>query len=116
MTASYAFPGGATGVTTASMWSRRLLSLSARYTGSSGSLKIFNYLMPSAYHRLTITRDGRTTHERVPGEATYVHQLRAFAAAVSGDASANLTPPADSIANMTVIDAVYTAAGLSPRG
>ncbi|MGI5241651.1 Gfo/Idh/MocA family protein [Dactylosporangium sp. CA-139066] len=116
MTASYTFPGGATGATTASLWSRRLLSLSARYTGSEGSLKIFNYVMPSAYHRLTVTVAGRTTHERVPGSATYVHQLRAFAAAVAGDASANLTPPPDSIANMTVIDAVYTAAGLTPRG
>ncbi|GAA4256759.1 Gfo/Idh/MocA family protein [Dactylosporangium darangshiense] len=115
MSASYSFASGATGHTTASMWSRRLLSLSARYVGSEGSLKIFNYLMPSAFHRLTITRAGRTTHERVPGAATYVHQLRAFAAAVAGDASANLTPPADSIANMTVIDAVYRAAGLSPR-
>jgi predicted dehydrogenase len=115
MSASYSFASGATGHTTASMWSRRLLSLSARYVGSEGSLKIFNYLMPSAYHRLTVTRAGRTTHERVPGAATYVHQLRAFAAAVAGDASANLTPPADSIANMTVIDAVYRAAGLSPR-
>ncbi len=27
-----------------------------------------------------------------------------------------LTPPADSIANMKVIDDVYTAAGLKPRG
>jgi predicted dehydrogenase len=116
MTAEYGFPSGATGRTVASMWSRRLLSLSARYTAGGGSLKIFNYLMPSAYHRLTISRPGRrTTHERVPGAPTYVHQLRAFAAAVAGTPESNLTPPADSIANMAVIDAVYSAAGLPVR-
>ncbi|MEV8514547.1 Gfo/Idh/MocA family oxidoreductase [Dactylosporangium sp. NPDC051484] len=115
MTAEYRFPGGATGRTVASLWSRRVLSLSASYTGSEGSLKIFNYLMPSAYHRLTLTRAGRTTHERVPGEATYTHQLRAFAAAVL-EGGPNLTPPEDSVRTMELIDAVYRAAGLSPRG
>ncbi|MFG2040139.1 Gfo/Idh/MocA family protein [Dactylosporangium sp. NPDC048998] len=115
MTAEYRFPNGATGRTVASMWSRRLLSISATYTGSEGSLKIFNYLMPSAFHRLTLTRAGRTTHERVPGEATYTHQLRAFAAAVL-DGGPNLTPPEDSVRTMELIDAVYRAAGLSPRG
>ncbi|MFI5907884.1 Gfo/Idh/MocA family protein [Dactylosporangium sp. NPDC051541] len=115
MVADYRFPGGATGRTTASLWSRHVLSLSARYTGTEGSLKIFNYLIPSLYHRLTVTRGGRTTHERVPGELTYRHQLRAFAAAVR-DGGPNLTPPEDSVANMAVIDAVYRAAGLDPRG
>ncbi|WP_426514244.1 Gfo/Idh/MocA family protein [Dactylosporangium sp. McL0621] len=115
MVAEYRFPGGATGRTTASLWSRRVLDLSARYTGSEGSLKIFNYLMPNVYHRLTVTRAGRTTREKVPGEATYVHQLRAFAAAVL-DGGPNLTPPEDSVRTMTVIDAVYRAAGLNVRG
>jgi hypothetical protein len=59
--------------------------------------------------------DGRRTVERVRGEATYTHQLRAFLAAVNGDQAANLTPPADSIATMTLIDAAYTAAGLPVR-
>ncbi|MDQ1380262.1 MAG: hypothetical protein QOJ71_981, partial [Actinomycetota bacterium] len=27
-----------------------------------------------------------------------------------------LTPPADSIANMRVLDAIYVAAGMTPRG
>jgi hypothetical protein len=52
----------------------------------------------------------------VKGGATYDYQLRAFVAAVNGDPAANLTPPADSIATMTLIDATYAAAGLPLRG
>jgi predicted dehydrogenase len=115
MSAEYRLAGGGTGRTTASMWSRRLLGVSARYTGPEGSLRIFNYVMPSAYHRMTVTRGGRRTHERVAGEATYTHQLRAFAAAVL-DGGPNLTPPSDSVRTMELIDAAYRAAGLAPRG
>jgi predicted dehydrogenase len=50
----------------------------------------------------------------VKGEPTYTCQLRAFAAAVL-DGRPVLTPPSDSIANMTVIDAIYEAAGLPLR-
>jgi predicted dehydrogenase len=49
------------------------------------------------------------------GEATYTYQLRAFAAAARGG-PASLTPPEDSIANMTVIDDIYRKAGLPLRG
>ncbi|MEV6931567.1 Gfo/Idh/MocA family oxidoreductase [Dactylosporangium sp. NPDC051485] len=115
MVAEYRFPGGASGRTVASMWSRHLLNVSARYTGSEGSLRIFNYLAPSAFHRLTVHRGGRTSHERVPGGTTYSYQLRAFAAAVAGEGT-NLTPPEDSVRTMRVIDDVYRAAGLPPRG
>ena len=53
--------------------------------------------------------------EKVSGDATYWYQLQAFLNAVGGDASANLTPPPDSVANMKVVDAVYRAAGMEPR-
>ncbi|MET7398791.1 Gfo/Idh/MocA family oxidoreductase [Dactylosporangium sp. NPDC005572] len=114
MVVDYVFPGGATGRTTASLWSRHVLRLSARVTGAKGSLTLFNYLMPSVYHRLTVTIDGRTHRERVPGEATYTHQLRAFADAVLRGGP-NLTPPADAVRTMALIDAAYRAAGLDPR-
>ncbi|WP_238009082.1 Gfo/Idh/MocA family oxidoreductase [Dactylosporangium sp. AC04546] len=114
MVVDYAFPGGATGRTTASLWSRHVLRLSARVTGANGTLKLSNYLMPSVYHRLTVTIDGRTRRERVPGEATYTHQLRAFADAVLRGGP-NLTPPGDAVRTMELIDAAYRAAGLDPR-
>jgi len=115
MVADYRFAGGATGRTVASLWSRRLLALSVRIAGERGTLKVFNFVAPQVYHRLTVTIDGTTRHERVAGQTTYEYQLRAFAAAVSG-ADTNLTPPADSVRTMAVIDAVYRAAGLTPRG
>jgi predicted dehydrogenase len=58
--------------------------------------------------------DSRRRREQFRGEATYVHQLRAFAAAVRGE-PANLTPPADSVVTMSLIDDIYTAAGLPVR-
>jgi hypothetical protein len=61
-----------------------------------------------------VTVGGRRRRERFDREATYTHQLRAFAAAVRGEPT-NLTPPTDSIANMSLIDTIYTLAGLPPR-
>ncbi|HWB35153.1 MAG TPA: hypothetical protein VHA75_03920, partial [Rugosimonospora sp.] len=69
---------------------------------------------PQLWHRLTVTTGGAGRHERVPGEATYVHQLRAFAAAVL-DGGPNLTPASDAVPTMAMIDDAYRAAGLSPR-
>jgi predicted dehydrogenase len=59
------------------------------------------------------TRGSRRV-ERFDKRTTYSHQLDAFAAAVQ-KGEPTLTPPEDSVANMAVIDAIYTAAGLDPR-
>ncbi|GAB3205558.1 Gfo/Idh/MocA family protein [Nocardia tengchongensis] len=115
MTADFRFPSGAEGRITASMWSRSLLRIGLRVEGERGTMKVFNHVLPQAFHRLTVTVDGVTRRERIPGEATYVRQLRAFASAVAG-ADTNLTPPSDSVINMELIDEVYRAAGLEPRG
>ncbi len=56
-----------------------------------------------------------SSSERIAGDATYTHQLRAFAAAVRGEA-AMPTDARDAVANMRVIDAVYETAGLVLRG
>ena len=115
MAASFRFPGGVLGRMTASLWSGQVLRLDAKAVGDQGVMRVFNYVSPQVYNRLTVTADGYTRRERVSGESTYTHQLRAFAAAVRhGDPV--LTTPEDAVANMAVIDAVYRAAGLSPRG
>ena len=116
MTATFVFAGGATGRVTASMWSRTLLRMSAKVVGERGTMTVFNPFMPHVFHRLKVTVGGRTRRERVPGEATYIHQLRAFAAAADGDPAANLTPPEDAVVTMGLIDEIYRAAGLPPRG
>jgi predicted dehydrogenase len=94
MRAELSFPSGHTGRITCSMWSRSLLQTSLRVTGD---------------------RDGTTRTERFSRRPTYEYQLEAFCGAVlRGEPT--LTPPEDSIANMRVLDAIYTAAGLTPRG
>jgi predicted dehydrogenase len=78
-------------------------------------MRVTNPILPHRYHRLRVlTPHGRTV-ERVAGESTYVHQLRAFVGAVRHGARA-ITDGADGVANMRVVDAIYRAAGLSARG
>jgi predicted dehydrogenase len=115
MTADFDLGDGATGRIRTSLWSSAVLDLSATVVGERGTMKVSNFVMPQVFAGFRVTRDGRTRWERFGGEGTYVHQLRAFAAAVRGDAAANLTPPADSVATMTLIDDIYRAAGLPTR-
>jgi predicted dehydrogenase len=115
MEATYEFPGGATGRTSTSMWSRRLFRFSLRVTGNRGEMRVTNFIAPQYFHRLAVTVDGKKTTERVRGEASYTAQLRAFRAAVR-DCGPVLTPPEDAIATMRVIDDIYRAAGLPLRG
>ena len=96
------------------MWSSSLLRVRARAVGERGTLTVINFTAPQLWSRFTVTVDGRRRRERFGGEATYVHQLRAFAAAVRGE-PANLTPPSDSVATMSLIDDIYAAAGLPLR-
>jgi predicted dehydrogenase len=115
MTALYRFDNGATGKTVASLWSSDVLGISCRVTGDRGSLSVFNFAAPQVFHRLTVRTAQRRWHERVPGEATYTHQLRAFAdAALRGRPA--LTPASDAVATMSLIDDTYRAAGLPLRG
>ena len=115
MTADFAFPDGVTGRVSCFMLSGQVLRLHARVVGDRGELRVFNMTMPHVYHRISVRSNGARRRERVPDrDPTYLHQLRAFAAAVRDGAPIH-TPPSDAIANMRVIDAVYRAAGLEPR-
>jgi predicted dehydrogenase len=115
LTARFSFPGGAAGEVRTSMWSSALLRIRAEVVGERGTLSVHNFVAPQFWSRFSVAVDGRRRRERFAGEATYVHQLRAFAAAVRG-AEANLTPPADSVRTMSLIDHIYEAAGLPLRG
>jgi len=114
MRAELAFADGREGRVTASMWSARVLQLSATVVADEGTMRVFNPLAPQAFHRLTVRGRSGTRHERIKGGATYDYQLAAFTAAVR-HGTPTLTPPAESVANMAVIDAIYRAAGMSPR-
>jgi predicted dehydrogenase len=115
MTADFSFSDGASGRMTCSLFSAWLLRISAAVRGDAGELSVFNPVVPHLYHRLRVQTTSGIRVERLPGDATYTHQLRAFVAAVREGAPVP-TDPSDATANMRVIDAVYRAAGLNPRG
>jgi predicted dehydrogenase len=115
MEAEVRLPSGATGHLTASMLSRKVLSLGARVVGERGELRVLNPIAPQYFSRLTVRTGGRKrTEPRASREPSYNFQLRAFVDAVRRGAPV-VTDPADSIATMRVIDAVYRAAGMEPR-
>jgi predicted dehydrogenase len=115
MRAELKFPSGHTGRITCSMWSKWVLQTYARVTGDDGELFVINPTSPQMWHHMRVKSGGAKRTERFPRKATYTYQLEAFGAAVlRGEPT--LTPPADSIANMRVLDAIYLAAGMTPRG
>ncbi|GAA1647133.1 oxidoreductase [Mycolicibacterium murale] len=114
MSADLAFDGGHTGRVQCSMWSSTLLRLSARVTGDRGDMAVLNPVTPQLFHRLSVRTAAGRRVERFPRRPSYRYQLDAFAAAVAG-ATPTLTPPEDSVENMSVIDAMYRAAGLPVR-
>jgi predicted dehydrogenase len=114
-TAELAFPDGRTGRITCSMFSTQLLKISVRVVGETGRLDVFNPLAPQMYHHLTLRTASGRRRERVRGETSYTCQLRAFVESLRSG-RAPITDGHDAIANMAVIDAIYRAAGLPPRG
>jgi predicted dehydrogenase len=115
MTAELAFPSGHTGRVTCSMWSSDVLKTVVRARGTRGELHVINPTNPHVWHRMRVKVDGVSRTERFSRRPTYEFQLDAFAAAVLRGEPTH-TPPADSIANMRVLDAIYVAAGMQPRG
>jgi predicted dehydrogenase len=114
MQAHYRFADGVTGRTTCSMLSAQLLRLGFTVRGSTGTLHVFNPVMPNMFHRLTVRGRGGRRVEHVVRRPTYDFQLEAFADAVLRGTKP-ITGPDDAVANMTLIDAVYRAAGMEPR-
>jgi predicted dehydrogenase len=115
MRAELAFPSGAVGRTTVSLYGAVPVRVGFHLVGSKGVLKVLNPQQPALYSRFTVKIGDHRRKETFPRTPTYTYQLEAFTAAVL-DGAPILTPPSDSIANMEVIDAIYTAAGLPLRG
>ena len=114
MTAELRFAGGHTGRIRCSMWSRRLLDISAKVVGDQGELSVLNPAVPQLFHRLSVRTANDNRVERFGRRASYAYQLDAFAAAVLRGTPFPTTPQ-DAIENMTVIDAIYRKAGLPLR-
>ena len=116
MRAELTFPSGHTGRITCSMWSTWVIQTSARVDRRPGRAARDqpDHAAAVAPHAREGRRQPRAPSSS-PRRPTYEYQLEAFCAAVlRGEPT--LTPPADSIANMRVLDAIYVAAGMTPRG
>ena len=111
------YSDGLSGLMTCALFSSTLLKIRVKVIGDLGTLSVFNPTGPQFGYRMTVRTGGNKRRVKVEGakKPTYSYQLEAFADAVLRGEPV-LTPPADSIANMRVIDAIYEAAGLPVRG
>ncbi len=107
------FPGDRTARLTCGLFTATLLRVGARVVGDRGWLGVVNWVAPQFFHRLRVVTPAGSRTERVAGAPSYDEQLRAFRAAVR-DGEPPPTGPADAIANMRAIDAIYAAAGRPP--
>lgn len=115
MQAELDFGNGVTGGVTTSMWSSKLLSVRARVAGANGEMNISNPVAPQYFNGIKVrTVKGERKEQVAKQPSSYACQLQAFADAVlrGGAFPSNVD---DAIANMRVIDAIYTAAGLPVR-
>jgi len=109
------FAAGHTGTVHASLWSAGgLLRISARAVGSAGELRVFNPVAPQFGHRLAVRGAAGRRTERFPRRSSYAYQLDAFTRAIQHGTPFPTTAQ-DAVATMTVIDAIYRAAGLPLR-
>jgi predicted dehydrogenase len=113
MQASFTFGDGRTASMECALLDARPPIADLRVAGDRGTVHVYFPTRPDLAW-ISTRIDGRRSRERVRGEPTFSYQLRAFCDAVLRGAPV-LTGPTDSVATMRVIDAVYTAAGLSPR-
>lgn len=115
MVAQLRFPGGETASIRTSMAPGTKSDAWIRVDGAAGQLEIRNPLHPHKGHTITITLDGVSRTITAPGQTTYDHQLAHVMDVLAGRTYA-LTGGRDAVGNMAAIDAIYRAAGLSPRG
>ena len=115
MRADLAFDDGSTGRMTCALLAAALPIVDARVEGEDATLRVAFLNRPQMSRGITVrSRDGATSRERVEGASTFSYQLQAFRDAVL-HGEAPLTPAADGVANMRVIDGLYEAAGLPRR-
>ena len=114
MTAELRFTSWLTGRVRCALWSSDLFRASAKLIGDRGELRVLSPAAPHLFHRLSVRSADSKRVERFPGRSSFAYQLDAFAAAVLRGVPVRTTPE-DAVENMSVIDAIYRAAGLPLR-
>jgi predicted dehydrogenase len=115
MQADLRFPDGVTGRLTCGLLAFPPVAIALDVRGTAGAVHAFNPVAPQFLNRLRITTPAGSRARRVGGEPSYDRQLRAFVAGVR-EGRPFPTDPADAIANMAAIDAVYAVAGRANSG
>jgi len=114
MTAELRFTSWLTGRVRCALWSSDLFRASAKLVGDRGELRVLSPAAPHLFHRLSVRSADSKRVERFPARSSFAYQLDAFAAAVLRGEPVKTTPE-DAVENMSVIDAIYCAAGLPLR-
>ena len=83
--------------------------------GDRGELTVINPVAPHEGNQITLKTVDGVKRETIAGDTTYSYQLRAFVAQIRGE-NTFPTNGAEGVINMRIIDDVYRAAGLPPRG
>jgi predicted dehydrogenase len=107
--------GGVSARMTCSMKKDAQLGASFNVRGELGELRVTNPVGPHWGNQLTVKTGADEKSESIAGDTTFTYQLAAFVKAVHGEAKFP-TDGAEGIVNMGLIDDVYRAAGLPPRG
>jgi predicted dehydrogenase len=115
MEADLRFPGGVPAHISTGIIPGTWYTAWVHVVGDEGALLVDNPVIPQAGNRIEIATAAGTTVETFERTPSYALQLEAFARAVAGGAPMP-TDADDGVISMRVIDAVYRAAGLSPRG
>jgi predicted dehydrogenase len=112
ISAELGFPGGAIATAGCAMVTDAI-SATLTLEGELGRLDITPFIAPQRRGRLTTAIGGQTAIIEASGPSSYEAQLIHLGEVLSGKATP-LTGGEDSVANMTVIDAIYAAAGRPP--
>lgn len=111
------FPGpdGPTGAVSCSLRPEDPLAARLAIEGTEGRMTVTNPVAPQIGHELHLVNADGELREQVDRTPSYTYQLEAFLGAVR-DGAPVPTDGADAVATLTVIDALYAAAGLHRRG
>ncbi|MGV0850714.1 Gfo/Idh/MocA family protein [Mycolicibacterium phlei] len=114
MAAELRYPAGHTGRIRCALWSGKMFWATASVVGDAGRLRVFSPAAPHLFPYLFVRSANGRRVERFPRRPTYAFQLDTFAGAVLRGEPVRTTPQ-EAAENMSVIDAVYRAAGLPVR-
>ncbi|WP_349268842.1 oxidoreductase [Mycolicibacterium parafortuitum] len=114
MTAELRYPAGHTGRLCCALWSGNMFRASAKVAGDDGELRWLSPAAPNLFPVLSVRSPKGRRIEHFSRRPTYAWQLDAFADSVLRGVPVR-TSARDAVENMSVIDAVYRAAGLPSR-